>query len=240
MDNDVDVTIFTDGACLRNPGPGGFAAVIKTSEKTETISGAFRLTTNNRMELMAVIAALNYLADKEGLSIRIYTDSKLIVDAFNQNWIRNWEKKNWKKKEGNRVLNVDLWKRLLTLAKPHMIEFVWVKGHSGIKENEQCDKIARQLASEPILPPDIEYEEEYALINQHMTQQILDSNTTPKISDDFQMGKFQIRLHSDEEQMNFTLIIKSSKSYLYSSFFLNEFNELSEIIETIKDRISNK
>lgn len=240
MNNAIDVTIFTDGACLRNPGPGGYAAIIKTNEKTETVSGAFRLTTNNRMELMAVIAALSKLGDKEGLSIRIYTDSKLIVDAFNQNWIWNWEKKNWKKKEGDKVLNVDLWKKLLALVNRHLIEFVWVKGHSGIKENEQCDQIARKLASEPLLPPDIEYEEEYALLQNYMPQQLIESKNSYKISDDYQIGKFHIRLQSDEEQKHYTLILKSSRSYLYTTFDIDEYGELSKIISTIKEKLSSK
>ncbi len=237
MENDIDVVIYTDGACLKNPGPGGYAAIIKRGDKEETVSGAFRLTTNNRMELMAVISALNHLGEEEGLSITIYTDSNLIVEAFNKNWIWNWEKQNWKKKEGDRVLNVDLWKKLLALSNRHLIDFVWVKGHSGIKENEICDKIARKLAAESMLLPDINYEEEQALLHSFMPQKIVDTKPISNIYEDFQISNFHIRLQSDEEQKNYILLVKSTNSYLYANFDKIEFNDLSEIMMLIKDKL---
>lgn len=139
------VTIYTDGACSNNPGLGGYGAILMYEKKTgevvqKTMSRGFKLTTNNRMELLAVIDALNAL--KKPCKIKLYSDSKYVIDAINQKWLDGWIKKNWKLNTKNPVKNVDLWKKFLDASKPHDIEFIWVKGHNENKYNEMCDKLA--------------------------------------------------------------------------------------------------
>lgn len=134
------VEIFTDGACSGNPGPGGWGAILKFGEHVKEISGGDESTTNNRMELTALIMALKCL--KEPCELSIYTDSKYLCDAFNEGWIFNWIVKGWKKKDGKAVLNPELWKELMSLLEPHRYEFNWVKGHNGHPENERCDFLA--------------------------------------------------------------------------------------------------
>ena len=134
------VTIFTDGACSGNPGPGGYAAILRYKEQEKEISGALKETTNNRMELTAVIMALKTL--KEPCEVEIFSDSKYVVDAFKKGWIDNWQKNGWKTSNRKPVLNVDLWKELLVLLKVHDVTFFWVKGHNAHPENERCDSLA--------------------------------------------------------------------------------------------------
>ena len=132
------IEIYTDGACSGNPGKGGYGIVMKVPEKNyeKRFSKGFRLTTNNRMELLAVIVALEKLKSTEN-DIHIYTDSKYVADAINQKWIFGWIKKGFKN-----VKNPDLWKRLVPLIKAHKITFHWIKGHAGHPENEICDQLA--------------------------------------------------------------------------------------------------
>lgn len=134
------VTIFTDGACSGNPGPGGYAAILRYKEQEKEISGALKETTNNRMELTAVIMALKTL--KEPCEVEIFSDSKYVVDSFKKGWIDNWQKNGWKTSNRKPVLNVDLWKELLILLKVHDVTFFWVKGHNAHPENERCDSLA--------------------------------------------------------------------------------------------------
>ena len=134
------VTIFTDGACSGNPGPGGYAAILRYKEQEKEISGALKETTNNRMELTAVIMALKTL--KEPCEVEIFSDSKYVVDSFKKGWISNWQKNGWKTSNRKPVLNVDLWKELLILLKVHDVTFFWVKGHNAHPENERCDSLA--------------------------------------------------------------------------------------------------
>ena len=144
------VRIYTDGAARGNPdGPGGYGAVLeyvdtKGQLHTKELSKGYKKTTNNRMELMAVIAALEAL--NRPCSIELYSDSKYVVDAFNQNWIGGWLKKGWKRGKNEPVKNVDLWKRLLKAKEPHQVQFIWVKGHAGHPENEKCDALATSAA----------------------------------------------------------------------------------------------
>lgn len=135
-----EVTIFTDGACSGNPGPGGWGAVLRFGGREKELSGGEPSTTNNRMELSAVIAALEAL--KEPCSVNIVTDSKYVSDAVTKGWAQSWKRKGWKKSDGNPALNPDLWERLLTLLEKHKVEFTWVKGHAGHPENERCDRLA--------------------------------------------------------------------------------------------------
>lgn len=146
----MQVKIYTDGAARGNPdGPGGYGAVLeyvdtKGQLHTKEMSQGYKKTTNNRMELMAVIAALEAL--NRPCSVELYSDSKYVVDAFNQNWIGGWLKKGWKRGKNEPVKNVDLWKRLLQAKEPHQVRFIWVKGHDGHPQNERCDTLATAAA----------------------------------------------------------------------------------------------
>ena len=134
------VIIYTDGACSGNPGPGGWGAILMYKGVKKEISGGKKDTTNNIMEVTAVIEALKCLKVKS--DVQVYSDSAYTVNAFNQKWIYGWIKKGWKKSDNSPALNVDLWERLLPLLKYHEVEFVWVKGHAGHPENERCDRLA--------------------------------------------------------------------------------------------------
>ena len=140
------VEMFTDGACSGNPGPGGWGAILRYGNHELELSGGDKSTTNNRMELTAVIEALKRL--KEKCSVTIYTDSKYVADAFLQGWIWNWAKNGWKKSDKKPVLNPELWQTLLTEIRKHDYKIVWVKGHAGHPENERCDKLATAKAAE--------------------------------------------------------------------------------------------
>lgn len=135
------VTLYTDGACSGNPGKGGWAAILSYNNHEKVLSGGENQTTNNRMELMAVIAGLSAL--KEGCNVEIYSDSAYVVNAFLQGWTTNWIENNWKTASNKQVQNVDLWQKLLKLAAGHEISWNKVKGHADNELNNRCDKIAR-------------------------------------------------------------------------------------------------
>jgi ribonuclease HI len=156
--SDNQVTIYTDGAARGNPGPGGYGVVLLYKGHRKEISAGYRRTTNNRMELLAVIVALEALTRKD-ISIKIYSDSKYVVDAVTKGWIWEWERKRFKKKK-----NPDLWMRYIGLHRQFSIEFFWVKGHASIPENERCDELAVNASMQPDLPPDTGYEEENGAI----------------------------------------------------------------------------
>ncbi|WP_294903361.1 ribonuclease HI [uncultured Eubacterium sp.] len=134
------IEIYTDGACSGNPGPGGWGAVLVYNGKEKELSGSEKETTNNRMELTAVIMALNAL--NQPCEVKLTTDSKYVCDAINKGWVYSWRKNGWKKSDKKPALNVDLWKELLSLLEKHEVEFIWVKGHNGHKYNEICDALA--------------------------------------------------------------------------------------------------
>ena len=134
------IEIFTDGACSGNPGPGGWGAILRQGATTKEISGAEKSTTNNRMELLAAINALEAL--KRPCKVSVTTDSQYVKNGITK-WIFSWKKKDWKKSDNKPVVNIDLWKRLDELARLHEIKWHWVKGHSGHAENERCDELAR-------------------------------------------------------------------------------------------------
>lgn len=146
------VIIYTDGAATGNPGPGGYGVVLISSHHRKELSDGFRLTTNNRMELMAVIVGLEAIK-KPGVKITIYSDSKYVVDAVEKGWVMTWEKKGFAKKK-----NPDLWKRFLAVYRQHHVKFVWIKGHAEIPENECCDRLAVAAAARKNLPADVYYE----------------------------------------------------------------------------------
>ncbi len=134
------VEIFSDGACSGNPGPGGYGAILKYGRRVKEISGCEPETTNNRMEMMAIIEALRQL--KRSCKIKIVTDSNYVVKGMTK-WMAGWIKRNWLNSQKKPVLNRDLWEELLKLSRPHQIEWAWTKGHHGHLENERCDQLAR-------------------------------------------------------------------------------------------------
>jgi ribonuclease HI len=146
------IRIYTDGAAQGNPGPGGYGTIMKYGDREKELSQGFRLTTNNRMELLAVIAGLEAIK-KEGIPVTIYSDSKYVVDAVEKRWLMGWVKKNFKDKA-----NPDLWKRYLPLHQKYKPKFVWIKGHAGHIENERCDRLAVAAAESSSLLVDREYE----------------------------------------------------------------------------------
>lgn len=152
------VLIYTDGACLGNPGPGGWGAILNLAgtEHRKEIAGGYRLTTNNRMEIMAALEALSAL--REPCAVELFTDSRYLCDAVEKGWLENWQKSGFARKRNKPVLNVDLWKRLLPMLATHRTRFIWVKGHAGHPENERCDELATTFAGREDLPIDAPYE----------------------------------------------------------------------------------
>ena len=154
----MKVTLFTDGAARGNPeGPGGYGAVLQYVDPKGTLherefSAGYKKTTNNRMELMAVIVGLEAL--NKPCEVLVVSDSKYVTDAFNQHWMDSWLKNNWKTSTKKPVKNVELWKRLLMAMEPHQVTYSWVKGHDGHPENERCDKLATTAADGDILLDD--------------------------------------------------------------------------------------
>ena len=134
------VDIYTDGACSGNPGPGGWGAILRYNGAEKELSGSQAETTNNRMELTAVISALSAL--KEPCEVTVYTDSKYVCDAITKGWVYSWKRNGWKKADKKPALNSDLWEQMLSLLKMHKTEFIWLKGHAGHPENERCDRLA--------------------------------------------------------------------------------------------------
>ena len=138
------VDIYTDGACRGNPGKGGWGAILVFGEVEKELSGGEILTTNNRMELMGAISALEVL--KEPCEVTLTSDSKYLTDAINKGWLESWKQKGWKKADKSPVLNIELWQRLDALIAVHRVKFVWVHGHAGHEYNERCDVLATTFA----------------------------------------------------------------------------------------------
>jgi ribonuclease HI len=155
------IEIFTDGSARGNPGPGGYGAILRFNDQLKELSGGFRRTTNNRMELLALIVALENLKTNK-LPVRVYSDSKYVIDAITKKWVHGWVKKGFKGKK-----NRDLWLRYLGLEKQFNLEFVWVKGHNGHPENERCDELAVGAALGSNLETDVFFE------NEERTQRLL-------------------------------------------------------------------
>lgn len=146
-----EVTIYTDGAASGNPGPGGFGVVMISGKHRREISEGYRLTTNNRMELLAVIEGLEALK-KQKYNVVVYTDSRYVADAVEKGWVFQWESKKFKKKK-----NPDLWLRFLKVFRKHNVRFIWIKGHAGNRENNHCDKLAVDAYSKADLKEDPGY-----------------------------------------------------------------------------------
>lgn len=149
------VTIYTDGACSGNPGPGGYGVVLLYGSARKELSEGYRLTTNNRMEVLAVIKGLEAL--KEPCQVTLYSDSKYVVDAITKGWVTRWKAKGWYRNAKEKASNVDLWERLLTQLERHEVEFCWVKGHADNPGNERCDELARMAIANGDLKEDTNY-----------------------------------------------------------------------------------
>jgi len=138
------VKIYTDGACLGNPGPGGYGVVLLYGQARKELSGGYRLTTNNRMELMAAIMGLQSLT--EPCAVTVFTDSQYVVNAMTKGWVHRWRQHGWMRNKKEKALNSDLWELLLAVGGRHQVVFVWVRGHAGDPENERCDALSKQAA----------------------------------------------------------------------------------------------
>ncbi len=147
------VTLYTDGACTGNPGPGGYGAILQFGKHRRELSGGYAHTTNNRMEMMAVIVGLETL--KEPCRVRVVTDSAYVANGIEKGWARSWQARGWRRRTGEPALNADLWQRILDLCQEHEVSFQWVRGHAGHPENERCDRLAVEAAAGPDLPPDV-------------------------------------------------------------------------------------
>ncbi|MBD3420816.1 MAG: ribonuclease HI [Chitinivibrionales bacterium] len=146
------VTIYTDGACSGNPGPGGFGTIITFGKNEKVLAQGFRDTTNNRMEMLAVIVGLEQL--KQPCEVTVVTDSQYVANAISQGWVLKWKANGWKRNKKDRAQNVDMWERYLKAANSHEITMQWVRGHNGHAYNERCDLLAVTAASQPDLPLD--------------------------------------------------------------------------------------
>lgn len=149
----MKVTVYTDGAASGNPGPGGYGVVMEAGKHRRELWGGFRRTTNNRMELLAVITALEALK-KPGMEVLVVSDSKYVIDSVQQGWVFDWEKKGFAKKK-----NPDLWKRFLAIYRQHKVSFHWIRGHNGHPQNELCDRLAVAAREQRDLPADEVYEQ---------------------------------------------------------------------------------
>jgi len=146
------VSIFTDGACSGNPGPGGYGVVMRYETREKELSGGYAETTNNRMELLGPIVALESL--KEPCDVTVTTDSQYVVNGIEKGWARKWKAMGWMRNKKEPALNADLWERLLTAIERHKVRFAWIRGHDGHAENERCDKLAVAAAAKPGLSVD--------------------------------------------------------------------------------------
>lgn len=156
VDEKKEIVIYTDGACEPNPGAGGYGAVLLFENRRKEISGGFRLTTNNRMEIFAAIKSLEVL--KQPCKVTLYSDSQYLVSAMMEGWVEKWKKRNWWRTNKERAINIDLWEKLSSLCETHEVNFVWVKGHVGDPENERCDQLSYAALRQKELPPDEGYE----------------------------------------------------------------------------------
>ncbi|HSW39764.1 MAG TPA: ribonuclease HI [Acidobacteriota bacterium] len=150
------VVLYTDGSCIHNPGPGGYGVVLLYNSHRRELSAGFRLTTNNRMEILAAIAGLEAL--KEPCAVNLYSDSQYLINAMEKGWAHRWRAAGWNRNRKEKALNPDLWERLLVLCDMHKVAFHWVRGHAGHPENERCDELATTAARGADLAVDSGYE----------------------------------------------------------------------------------
>jgi ribonuclease HI len=157
LSNLKHVKIFTDGGCINNPGPGGYGVVLQYDSHQKELSGGFRLTTNNRMEILAAIVGLEAL--KEPCQVTVTSDSQYLVNAIEKKWAERWQANGWRRNKSEKAINPDLWERLLELCKIHQVKFKWIRGHAGHAENERCDELAQAAARGSNLATDEVYEQ---------------------------------------------------------------------------------
>jgi ribonuclease HI len=150
------VTLYTDGGCIDNPGPGGYGVVLLYNSIRKELSRGYRRTTNNRMEILAAIAGLEAL--KEPCRVALFSDSQYLVNAIQKGWARRWQANGWKRSNKEKAINPDLWERLLELCEIHKVQFEWVRGHAGHSENERCDELAKAAARGVNMDVDAGYE----------------------------------------------------------------------------------
>jgi len=150
-----EVKIYTDGGAINNPGPGGYGVVLLYGKSRKELSGGYKLTTNNRMELMAAIEGLKAL--KEPSKVELFSDSRYVVNGISLGWAKKWRRNNWWRTKKEKAINPDLWEGLLQQCSKHQVEFIWVKGHAGNRENERCDKLSNREARRTNLPEDKGY-----------------------------------------------------------------------------------
>jgi len=143
--NIPEVKIYTDGGCINNPGPGGFGSILLYGNHRRELSGGFRLTTNNRMEILAAVKGLEAL--KERCRVKIYSDSQYVVNAIEKGWAVRWRSNGWRRNRKEKAINPDLWEQLLQLCERHEVHFQWIRGHVGTEENERADQLARAAAT---------------------------------------------------------------------------------------------
>ena len=155
------VTIYTDGGCINNPGPGGYGVVLLYDKHRKELSGGFRRTTNNRMEIMAALAGLRAL--KSPCEVTLLTDSQYLQKSMMLGWAKRWRANGWMRDRKNKASNHDLWEQLLDVSAGHKVTFEWVKGHAGNKENERCDELSTRAARQADLAVDTGYEEEFPI-----------------------------------------------------------------------------
>jgi ribonuclease HI len=151
-----NVTLYTDGGCINNPGPGGYGVVMLYNSHRKELSGGFRLTTNNRMEIYAALAGLSAL--KEPCHVTLFSDSQYLVFAIQKGWAKKWKASGWRRSNKEKAINPDLWDKLLELCAIHQVDFQWLRGHAGQEENERCDELAKAAATGPDLAVDEVYE----------------------------------------------------------------------------------
>jgi ribonuclease HI len=154
------VTIYTDGACSGNPGPGGFGIILQSGAHRREIAAGYRLTTNNRMELLALIVALESL--KHPCDVTLYSDSRYVIDSIEKGWVQSWQACGWRKADKKPALNVDLWQRVLPLLKRHQVRLVWVRGHAENEGNNRCDALAVEASRGDALGVDAVFEQQHA------------------------------------------------------------------------------
>ena len=156
MANLPKVVIYTDGSALGNPGPGGYGAILMMDHHRKELSGGFRFTTNNRMEILGAIKGLETLTER--CQVELYSDSQYVINAITKGWARKWQVKGWMRNKNDKAMNPDLWERLLALVSEHDVKFHWVRGHTGVEENERADRLAVDAAQSQSLPVDEGYE----------------------------------------------------------------------------------
>jgi ribonuclease HI len=142
-----EVTMYTDGGCINNPGPGGYGVVLLHKDRRRELSGGFRLTTNNRMEILAAIKGLEALNQR--CRVTVFSDSQYVVNAIEKGWAVRWQSQGWKRNKKEKAVNPDLWERLLALCGDHEVRFQWIRGHVGTEENERADRLAKEAATGP-------------------------------------------------------------------------------------------